>query len=250
MEARSLNGTISLAAGMDLVAELKDGTIGEMMRFLHVSSQPRERVNLNRLGAHGDRLFIGTDYYLYCEKNVDGVYSESETYKVGRAHKLWEIKLADGVQVAEVESALDGFTGEGGKKALRVDVGRADKKASDVERTGMKFWLDEIVYQYDSPGRRRGQMDNYQMIMAALIAALPSRSDDPQDLFNNFKVLTTFVKEAKDGDLVPFRDLLAKKIQAVQHERESAGDASGSYEETLKAYESLRAAVVKRTEGF
>lgn len=250
-EARKLAGTMSLTDGLALALELKEGIISEGLRWVRLKSAPREKINLTTLGENGDRVWIGTDYYVYCQKKGDTGYSDDQTFKIGRAHKLWEIKLADGVTVSEVESVMNNFTGNGGSKTLSVTFDKKEAKASDVERAGMKFWCDEVVYQYDSPGAKsKDKPDNFKVITASILAALPSRSDDGQDRFNNFKVLSTFIKESKDSDLVPFRALLEKKLQTVQAEKEKAKDDADKFETMAKEYEKLKENVMKRTEGF
>lgn len=249
-EARQIQGALAMTDGFEIVLEVKEGTISEMLRFMHVKGAPREQVSLSKLGSAGDRIFVGTDYCLYCQKKTGNGPSDAEIYKIGRAHKLWDIRLFDGVRMVEVESALGAFTGEGNVKSLKVDVGKAEKKGSDVEPATMKFWLDEVVYQYDSPGSRKGKQDNFQIISRSIVGALPSRDDDHQERLNNIKVLRSFIKEAKDSDLVPFRDLLGRKIQALAEERASSASDSEKYEPLVKEYESLKAEVVKRTEGF
>jgi hypothetical protein len=249
--ARSLGGALSMTDGCTLQMELKEGMVSEMFRFVRLKSSPREKVDVTRLGQNGDRLWIGTDYYLYCQKKTDAGYTEEQTYKVGRAHKLWEIKLADGVTLAETESVMNNFTGQGiGNKVLTVTIAKQEKKASDVERAGMKFWLDELIYQYDTPGTRKGKLDNFQVISSALIACLPSKTDDEQERFNNLKVLMTFLKESKDSDLVPFRDLLTRKLAAATEEKAKAKDDADKYDRILAEYEKMKADVMKRTEGF
>lgn len=250
VEARTLAGQLAMGDGCTLVMDLKEGLFSEMFRTVRLKSSPRERVDIHKLGQEGDRVFVGTDYYLYVQKKGDGGYSNDQTFKIGRAHKLWEIKAADGVAFAEVESVMNTFTGNGGNKTLKVTFDKADKKADDVERAGMKFWLDELVYQYDSPGTRKGKLDNYQVISSSLIAALPSRSDDPQEKFNNFKVLATHLKESKDSDLVPFRDLLAKKLESLEAEKGKAKDDADKFQDMQKEYERLKTDVLKRTEGL
>ena len=250
-EARKLGGGISLTEGMTLTMDLKEGFIAESLRWVHIKSAPRERINLTQLGENGDRIWIGTDYYVYCQKKGDTGYSDENTFKIGRAHKLWEIKLADGVVISEVESVLNNFTGSGGAKTLSVTIEKKEAKASDVEKAGMKFWCDEVVYQYDSPGAKsKDKPDNFKVISACILAALPSRSDDGQDRFNNLKVLMTFIKESKDSDLVPFRVLLEKKLQALTAEKEKAKDDADKFDQLTKEYEKLKDNVTKRTEGF
>ena len=251
VEARKLAGAVHVADGMVLQMELKEGMLSEGLRWIHVKSAPREHVDLTAAGQNGDRIWVGTDYYLYCQKKGDAGYTDDQTYKIGRAHKLWDIRLMDGVDVAEAESVMNTFTGNGGAKALAVTVGKAEKKASDVERAGMKFWCDELVYQYDSPGAKsKDKPDNFKVISACLLAALPSRIDDGQDRFNNFKVLSTFIKESKDAELVPFRALLEKKLEALQAEKDKAKDDADKFDSMAKEYEKLKADVMKRTEGF
>lgn len=253
-EARKLGGIITLSDGLTLNVELKEGILSESLRWVRLKSAPRERINLTALGENGDRVWIGTDYYVYCQKKGDSGYSEEQTFKIGRAHKLWEIKLADGVVINEAEAVMNNFTGNGGAKMLSVTFSANDKKelkASDVERAGFKFWCDEIVYQYDSPGAKsKDKPDNFKVISASILAALPSRSDDKQDRFDNLKVLTTFIKESKDSDLVPFRALLEKKLQTVQSEKEATKDDADKFETLTKEYEKLKENVMKRTEGF
>jgi hypothetical protein len=249
-QARILAGNIYQGEGFHLYVDLKEGTFSEVLRFMHVKSSPRERLDLSAMGETGDRIFVGTDYFLYCQRRDDAGAPEKDPVKIGRAHKLWEIKLADGAALAEVESVLNNFVGEAGKKTLKATVAKVETKATDVDRAGMKFWLDEIVYQSDSPGSRRGKISNLQVILGGVQAALPSKTDDVQDRFNNFKIFTKFLKEAKDSDLVGFRDLLAKKIQAVQKERDAAKGDAEKFDPILKEYEKLRESVVKRTEGY
>lgn len=249
--ARKLGGGLSLTDGCALQMELKEGMVSEMFRFVRLKSSPRERIDVSKLGFNGDRIWVGTDYYVYCQKKTDSGYTEEQTFKIGRAHKLWEIKLADGVELAEVESVMNTFTGQNiGTKTLRVTIAKQEKKASDVERAGMKFWLDEILYQYDSPGTRKGKLDNFQVISASVLACLPSKTDDEQERFNNMKVLATFLKESKDSDLVPFRDLLTKKLAAATEEKAKAKDDADKYDRILAEYEKMKADVMKRTEGF
>lgn len=250
-EARKLFGTLSLADGLTLSVELKEGIFSEGLRWVRLKSAPRDRINITALGETGDRVWIGTDYYLYCQKKGESGYTDHQTFKIGRAHKLWEIKLADGVVINEAEAVMNNFTGNGGAKMLSVTLDKKDPKASDVERAGFKFWCDEVVYQYDSPGAKsKDKPDNFKVISASILAALPARSDDTQDRFDNFKVLTTFIKESKDSDLVPFRALLEKKLQSVQSAKDSAKDAPDKFDTMAREYEKLRDNVMKRTEGF
>jgi hypothetical protein len=253
--ARGLDGGMSMGDALCLIMDLKEGTISEVLRFMKVRSAPREQIDLTRLGESGDCLFIGSDYFLYCQKKPDGNggSGEPDAVRVGRAHKLWEIKLAEGVKLAEVQDVMGSFTGAGGKRSLKVTVPAANvvPKAPDVEKAGIKFWLDEVVYQYDSPGSRKGKMDNYQVISRSVLAALPSRSDDAQEKFNNFKVLRAFLKESKDGDLVAFRDLFSKKLAAIAGEQKQTGSGDvEKFEPIVKEFESMKADVFRRTEGF
>lgn len=249
VHARTLSGTLLLSEGMNIVLEMNEGTLSEVCRFVHLTNAPRERVDLTRLSSSGDRIFIGTDYCLYCERRVENEYPKTEAYKIGEAHKLWDIRLLDGVQLVEVcGGALGSFTGEKPSKVLRVE-GTKMRKGSDVERAGLKFWLDEVVYQYDSPGSRKDHHDNFRIITEGLLGALPSRSDEPTDRIHNLKIFRAFIKESRDSDLVSLRDLLTRKLTAIQNERKKAGAEKDKYETLTKEYESLKTEIVKRTEG-
>ena len=250
-EARKLAGGLYLSDGLTLVMDLKEGFISESLRWVHLRSTPREHINLTAAAEGGDRVWIGSDYYVYCQKKTDTGYNDENTFKIGRAHKLWDIKLADGVSIAEVESVMNNFTGSGGAKAIAVTIEKKEAKASDVERAGFKFWCDEIVYQYDSPGAKsKDKPDNFKVISTSILGALPSKSDAGQDAFNNFKVFATFIKESKDSDLVPFRALLEKKLAMQQSDKEAAKDDADKFDTMTKEYEKLKDNVMKRTEGF
>ena len=250
-EARKLAGAMSLADGLTLMMDLKEGFISEGLRFVRLKSAPRERINITASAEGGDRIWIGSDYYVYCQKKTESGYTDEATYKIGRAHKLWEIKLADGVVVNEVESVMNTFTGNGGAKAISVTIDKKEPKAADVERASFKFWCDEIVYQYDSPGAKsKDKPDNFKVISGSILAALPSRSDAGQEMFNNFKVLATFIKDSKDSDLVPYRALLEKKLATLAAEKEAAKDDADKFDTMAKEYEKLKDNVMKRTEGF
>lgn len=250
-EARKLAGSLSLAEGLSLMVDLKEGFFSETMRFVRLKSSPREKFDLSQVGEGGDRIFIGSDYYLYCQKKGENGYTEENTFKIGRAHKLWDIKLADGVVINEVESVMSNFTGNGGAKSISVTIEKKEQKASDVERAGFKFWCDEIVYQYDSPGAKsKDKPDNFKVISASVLGALPAKSDANQEQFNNFKVFAQFIKESKDSDLVPFRALLEKKLERQAAEKGAAKDDGDKFDTMTKEYEKLKENVMKRTEGF
>ena len=248
-QARDLAGTLHLDGGLKLVVELKEGFFSEVLRKIGLRSSPRPRVDLTELSSNGDRIFIGTDFNVYCEKLSDGGYKADQIFKIGNAIQLWSISLVRGVKLSEVQPALGQFVGET-RSRLKVDLPEVPKKPADVEKAGMRFWLDEVVYQFDNPGRRKGKVDNFAVITRSLLAALPEHSDEPQALFDNFQVLALFIRETKDSNLVPFRDLLRQKIARIK-ERTSRGElAADKSAAVLKEYEGLQAQVDKRTEDL
>ncbi|MBI4863580.1 MAG: hypothetical protein HY815_25480 [Candidatus Riflebacteria bacterium] len=247
--ARDLSGTIALDSGLTLVLEQKEGFFSEMLRAIRLRSSPRPRLDLTTLGSSGDRLFIGTDLNLYCEKATESGYKAEETYKVGSAMRLWDIKTGPGIKLAEVQSVTGHVEGDN-RTRLKVETGESQKKPADVERAGFRFWRDEIVYQYDNPTRRKGKLDNFTVIVRAVLDALPEQADDAQTRFDNFNQLVRFVREAKDSNLVPFRDLLRQKLARVR-ERVSQGKLpSEKTTSVVKGYEDLQSEVDKRTEDL
>jgi hypothetical protein len=247
--ARDLAGTLSLETELKLVLELKEGFFSELLRSTGIRSRPRAKIDLTALGNAGDRLFIGTDFGLYCEKLTESGYKPDQIFKIGTAVQLWSVSLAKGVRLAEVQSALGQFVGDTGTR-LKVEFSDAPKKPTDVERASIRFWLDEIVYQFDNPARRKGKVDNYAVIVRAIQDALPEQALDQQKRFDNFKVLTGFIREAKDSNLVPFRDLLRQKIARIK-DRVGRGELSQEKASPiLKGFDDLQAEVARRTEDL
>jgi hypothetical protein len=245
--ARDLGGRICLGDGLRVVIDLKEGLFSEVLRKIGLRSTPRSRVDLTRLGASaGDRVFVGTDFGFYCDKAADGgAAAAASAYKIGSAVQLWDIRTGPGVTLQEVTSVVGHMVGDAASR-LKIAVAGSPAKAADVEPAGIRFWLDEIVYQHDNPGRRRGKIDNFTVIVSAVMGALPDQEGDPRERFDNLNALVRFVRQAKDSDLVPLRDLLRLKISRLRDGLKDGRISADRSAEVLKGYEDLRAQIDRR----
>lgn len=240
--AEDLQGDLSMGEAFHIKLESSEGTFKEFLRTIRVRSAPRKVIDLTEMGKSRDRLFVGNDWGLYVEKLTETGYQREQTFKVGKASKLWEMKLEDGVVLKEVATVTDAFTGGSRNTALKVETAAAPIIEEESQKADLKFFLGEVVFQYDSP--RRGEVDNYTVILESLHDALPDSESDPQEKMDKLTELMEFIKDSNDGDLVVFREFLTKKVERAEVK---AGNAEDKVVVELKK---LKDEVFQRTEGF
>ena len=244
---RELDGQIFVGESMRLKIQLREGFFKELLRKLRLRNSPRMRLDLTTLGQDLDRVFIGTDFNLYVQKKTaDDQYTMDQTFKIGRATRLYDIKLNDDVTLEEFEDGQDRFKDGGIRKGLKVGLGKKIPiDQEDAQKAGMEFFLNELVFEYDKPSSHPDEIDNYHIIRDTLYKALPEGIEgETPEQFQNFKIFIDFIQNCSDGNLLVFREFLTEKVTRVE------GRITDPEDKLRKEYERLKADVFERTAGF
>ena len=246
-----LAGELAVGENLEIFLVPKSGFFGRMLVSLGLSSPPKP-VSLTEAAVLGrDEVVVGQtedeDWSLFAKVRPEE--GRVVWYNIGKpTTKFWKIRLKDGVSIARVKkTALQTFEGSIEGDPWFLQVAAPDQlsveEAIRPKLVGMKFWLDEYLFQYDEATHSISgskKVDNYSVLRDAIITALPDEldhyGDDPEP-FERVKQLQVAVRRALPEDLAALRDLLEAKVERLDEsepEDEAARTAAREiYEELL-----------------
>ncbi len=244
-----LQGRLYLGEDLHLYLLPDPGLFTRLFSAVGISSPP-EAVDLTATSALGrDELVFarapGEDGEWDLYARVRSRRDEESWYRVARStRRLWEIALVDRVKIARVKKgALDVFEGSVRDDPwfLKIEAPTAAEVPERPSRLPFRFWLDEFVFSYDDMAHSRGSrgakaQDNYTTLKRALVTALPESLGDkaPPEHAERVKQLSEVVRKAGNEELVPLRDLLEAKVEALEAGDEGADPVLAVYRELLE----------------
>jgi hypothetical protein len=237
--AEELEGRLFLGDGLAINIAEKETLFQELLRYLNIKDSPRKLVNLSELGINGDNLFIGEDMKLYFNSEE----KKGAAFCIGDARKLWQFKLDEDVDLTKVNELADLFSNENSDNTkLRVNTKAARERAIQVKQATFQFWLEELVYEYDSYSPNRNTDENYPYICNAIKSALPDSPEAPASSQDMLTHLAEYVKSTQGENLIPLRALVTEVIESLQKKQIS--------ETFIKKYKEIQLQIFKKTEGL
>jgi len=237
--AEELDGRLFLGEELTINLAEKESFFQELLRYLNLRNEPRNLVNLSELGMNGDNLFIGEDMKLYYSSET----RKGSAYCIGDARKLWNLALDKDVDLLQVKVLADLFSeNKGAGYKLRVKTDSSKPKAKEIKQATFQFWLEELVFEYDSYSPEKSTDENYPYICNAIKSALPYSPDAPKNRLSKLIYLVNYVKITDGSDLIPLRDLITQVIDTLKTKTVPASFA--------EQYKKLKADIFKKTEGL
>ena len=234
-----LEGTLFLGDGLNIKLAEQESFFQELLRYFNLKKSPRNLINLSELGAKGDNIFIGEDMKLYFTSESNN----GAAYCIGKARKLWELELDKDVDLAQVKTVGDLFSSKDkGNLKLRIKTGSSRKRAREVKQATFRFWLEELVFEYDSYSPDNSTDENYPYICNAIKSALPLSENDSDNRLSKIEYLKEYINEVSGMDLIPLRSLIEEVMNDALSRKASV--------KLIKDYEEILSGIIKKTEGL
>lgn len=221
--ARNLAGRVFLGKGLQLYLQEDESILTNVLRSIRLISSDVPVLNISALSVSPDMVFIGEDRKLYFRD----VHGDGKTYAIGQLGDLSDASLRRGVRFYEQRQALDAFEGRHkGRLAVRCNS-RPAAEDETPRPADMQFWLDELQREYDARFTSELHRNNAILILNALPDALPADGKGDASLYENLKLLTSWVREGSFEYVKPLQALVRTLLQRVKHRLVEGGGQRG-----------------------